>query len=278
MKRLRLWLPLSIVTVVVLMGVVGPLLTDYDALAVNVADRLLPPGSNTSSGELALLGTDQLGRDLLAQIIQGARVSILIGLATLLLAGTIGGVVGVAAGFRGGALDMGFMRLADIQLAFPALLLAIFLASFLGQSVMNVIITLAITRWVVFARVARSQVLTVRRREFVEATSALGGSAWFVIRRCILPSVVSPLAVVATVELGLVIIAEASLSFLGLGTPPTSPSWGLTIANGRDYLDSAWWIAAFPGIALAALVIAVGALGDHLRDWLDPYVRAQATV
>lgn len=278
MTNPKILAPLVVVGFILALALFGPLFVHYDAFEVINRDRLMAPGSTTSGGGVALFGTDQLGRDLLAQVVQGSRVSIFIGVTTLLIAGSIGSAIGIISGFKGGVLDSIFMRIADVQLAIPSLLLAIFIAAFLGQSVRNVIITLAITRWVVFARVARSQVLAVRKREFVENTSALGASTLFVIRRCIIPTTISPLVVVATVELGLVIVAEASLSFLGLGTPATTPSWGLTIANGRDYLATAWWIATIPGVCLAAVVISVGMLGDQLRDRLDPYMRAQASL
>jgi peptide/nickel transport system permease protein len=207
-------------------------------------------------------------------MLQGARISIAVGLATLLLAGTIGVTVGIAAGYFGGWLDGVLMRLADIQLAFPSILLAIFIAALLGPSVVNVVIVLAVSNWVTFARVARGQALSTRRREFVDASRTLGAGTWRLIRRCILPASVAPVLVVATVEIGHVILAEASLSFLGLGTPASTPSWGVTIANGRNYLADAWWISTVPGIALAFLVISLGVLGDALRDRYDPRLRS----
>jgi peptide/nickel transport system permease protein len=196
-----------------------------------------------------------------------------VGFATLLLAGSIGLVVGVAAGYFGGWLDAALMRVADIQLAFPAILLAIYIASIFGPGISNVILVLAIANWVVFARVTRAQTLATLQLEFVQATRSLGANNWHTIRHCILPACIAPLIIISTVELGAVIVSEASLSFLGLGTPPNTPSWGLTIANGRNYLASAWWISTFPGIALGILVIAVGILGDELRDRLDPNLK-----
>lgn len=269
----RLRISAGIVGFYVAASVVGPTLMRYDSVATSTRDRLLPPGSQLSTGKYAWLGTDQVGRDILAQVLEGAQISMLVGVLTLLFAGTIGLVLGITSGFLGGKVDSVIMRLADIQLSFPPLLLAIFIAAILGPSVANVIITLAVTKWVVFARVARSQVMSVKKRDFVDSARVMGGSNWFIVKRCLVPATVAPIMVVATVELGLVIIAEASLSFLGLGTPPSSPSWGLTIAQGRDYLGDAWWISTAPGIALAILVISVGTLGDELRDRLDPNLR-----
>lgn len=270
----RIRFALTVVAVYVVAAIVGPVLLSYDAVVTHTADRLLPPGSRTSDGGLAVFGTDQVGQDLLAQMLQGARVSIAVGVATLLLAGLIGVVVGVVAGYFGGWLDGLLMRLADVQLAFPSILLAIFIAALLGPSVVNVVIVLAVSNWVTFARVVRSQVLTVRGREYVDATRTLGAGTWHVVRRCVLPACVAPVLVVATVELGHVILAEASLSFLGLGTPTSVPSWGVTIANGRNHLAEAWWIATIPGLALALLVVAFGVLGDALRDRFDPRMKS----
>jgi peptide/nickel transport system permease protein len=271
---LRIRCALAVIAVYVVAAVAGPLVLGYDSVVTHTEDRLLAPGAQRSDGSIAVFGTDQVGQDLLAQMLQGARISIAVGLATLLLAGVIGVTIGVVAGYFGGWLDGVLMRLADVQLAFPSILLAIFIAALLGPSVANVVIVLAVTNWVTFARVVRSQVLTVRGREYVDATRTLGAGTWHVIRRCILPACVAPVLVVATVELGHVILAEASLSFLGLGTPTSTPSWGVTIANGRNYLAEAWWIATIPGIALAVLVVTFGVLGDALRDRYDPRLKS----
>jgi peptide/nickel transport system permease protein len=254
----------------ILVAVVGPLLVPYDAISTDTGRRLMPPGSELGSGATAWLGTDQVGRDLLAQVFEGARISILVGVATVLAAGISGLIAGVVAGYYGGAVDTVLMRLADIQLGFPTILLAILIASVLGPSVANVIITLAFTRWVVFGRVARASTLSTKEREYVLAARALGAGDVRLLVRHIIPATITPLVIVATVEVGLVIIGEASLSFLGLGTPSSQPSWGLTVANGRAYLNTAWWISTMPGLALSLMILAVGVFGDRLRDYLDP--------
>jgi peptide/nickel transport system permease protein len=254
----------------ILIAIFGPMLVPYDSVTVRTGDRLKEPGAILRDGSRAWLGTDQVGRDMLAQVLQGARISLLVGAATVLLAGFIGMAVGVIAGYRGGFFDSFLMRLADIQLAFPSIIFAIMIAAVIGPSVVNVIITLALTRWVVFARISRAAVLSTKEQEFVTAARAIGATAPRQLRRHIIPSIIAPLIVIATVEVGLVIIAEASLSFLGLGTPPSQPSWGQTIAQGRDYLNNAWWISTIPGIALCLVVISVGVFGDRLRDYLDP--------
>ncbi len=259
----------------ILVAVLGPMVYPFDAVATYTGDRLKPPGT-TVRGAVALLGTDQVGRDLLAQVLQGARVSLLVGAGTVLIAGLMGLVLGVLAGYYGGALDAVIMRLADVQLGFPSILLAILIAAVLGPSVTNVIITLSLTRWVTFGRVARASTLSLKEREFVQAARALGAGDGRILLRHVMPSTLTPLIVIATVEVGLVIIAEASLSFLGLGTPPDQPSWGLIVANGRAYLNNAWWISTMPGLALSLVVISVGVFGDRLRDVLDPRALTRA--
>lgn len=246
------------------------MLVEYNPVRVNLGARLEPPGTVLPDGSRAWLGTDQVGQDVLAQVLQGARVSLLVGAATIMIAGVIGLVTGVVAGFQGGWIDIVLMRLADIQLAFPSILLAILIAAVLGPSVFNVILALALTRWVIFSRVARAATLAAKERDYVLAAESMGASRSRMLIHHIIPSTIAPLIVIATVEVGLVIIAEASLSYLGLGSPPDRPSWGRSVANGRDYLNNAWWISTMPGLALSLVVLAIGTFGDRLRDYLDP--------
>lgn len=254
----------------VLAALVGPMVVTYDPVMTRTGDRLEPPGAVLSDGTVAILGTDQVGRDLLAQVLEGGRISLLVAAGTVLVAGAIGLTIGVLAGYYGGLLDTVAMRVADIQLGFPAILLAILIAAVLGPSVTNVIITLSLARWVTYGRVVRASTLTTKDLEYVEAARAIGASDARLLLRHIMPATITPLIVIATVEVGLVIISEASLSFLGLGTPPDQPSWGSIVANGRGYLNTAWWISTMPGLALSLVVLAVGTLGDQLRDHLDP--------
>lgn len=267
--------PLAIIAIYFLVALIGPSLVGYNPMAVDTKNRLLPPMSQTTNGEIAVFGTDQLGRDILAQVIAGTQISIGISIATLVLAGFVGMSLGILSAYFGGWLDTLLMRLADIQLAFPAILFAIFIASIFGPGLLNVILVLAVANWVVFARVARGQTLSTLRRDYVVATRALAASHLHVIWHCILPACFAPIAVIATVELGAVVVAEASLSFLGLGAPAGQPSWGLIIAGGRNYLSNAWWIATIPGIVLGILVISVGLVGDALRDHFDPNLRGR---
>ncbi|SFB33511.1 peptide/nickel transport system permease protein [Amycolatopsis marina] len=259
----------SVLALFVLMAVFGPLLIPYDSVSTGVADRLLAPGSERSDGSLALLGTDQLGRDVLAQVIAGSRVSLLVGVTVVVVGGLLGLVLGLLAGYYGGWLDSVISRIGDMQLAFPSILLAILLAGALGPSLLNVIIALAVTRWVIFARVVRGSTLSTRNREFVDSARVMGASDSRIMAHYIFPSCLQPLLVAATVQIGLTMVAEAALSFLGLGVPIDQASWGSTIANGRDYLASAWWIAAIPGIALTLVVVCIGLLGDAARDSSD---------
>ena len=262
--------PAIVVALYVVAAIAGPMLLGFDPVATSLANRLKPPMSVLADGSLSLLGTDAVGRDLLAQMLAGARISLTVGAATLLLASLIGVALGVAAGYWGGWIDAILMRVADIQLGFPSILLAVLVAAVVGPSLTNVVLVLAVTRWVVFARVARAQTLSVKARTFVDASRTLGAGDLHIIVNCILPALVAPILVVATVQFGLVIVAEASLSFLGLGLPVGIPTWGGTISAGRNYLANAWWISTMPGIALSILVICVGILGDTLRDRLDP--------
>jgi peptide/nickel transport system permease protein len=268
--RVRLVLWAVPVVVFVVAAIFGPMITEYNPVQVRLPDRLESPGTITSDGSRAWLGTDQVGQDVLAQVLQGARVSLLVGGATILIAGVIGLVLGTIAGFRGGWVDVVLMRLADIQLAFPSILLAILIAAVLGPSILNVIFALALTRWVTFSRVARAATLAAKERDYVLAARAMGADSTRLLLRHIVPSTIPPIIVIATVEVGLVIIAEASLSYLGLGSPPDQPSWGRTVANGREHLNNAWWISTMPGLALSLVVLAVGVFGDRLRDHLDP--------
>jgi peptide/nickel transport system permease protein len=271
---LRIVVPLVVIGLIVVGAIVVPMLYHYDPLHADLLARLKPPGTVTSDGRTAILGTDQIGSDLFAEIMDGARISILIGAATLLISGVAGVLLGLLAGHFGGWLDTGVMRIADIQLAFPSILLAILTASVLGQGVRNIIIVLSISNWVVFARVARSQVLALKNREYVEAARTLGAGNWHLMVRTLLPGCVAPVTVVATTQFAQVILTEAALSFLGVGVPLGTPSLGTTIYNGTQYLVTAWWISIFPGVALVILMLAFGILGDALRDKFDPRLRS----
>ena len=235
--------------------------------------RLNPPALRRADGQTYLLGTDHLGRDVLSRVIFGARVSLTVGFAAVAVGGLVGGTLGLLAGYQGGWLDEVVMTVADAQLAFPFILLAIGIIAVLGPSFRNLIIVVGLSGWVTYARVLRAQVRAIRRREFVDAIVALGGSVPRIVLRHILPNVASTFMVIATLELARAIVLEATLSFLGLGIQPPTPSWGVMVQEGLEYLDSAWWIAICPGLVLMLTSIVVSRTGDWVRDALDPTLR-----
>jgi len=264
------------VGLLVVVAVAAPYLAPHDPERGSLRARLTAPTLSASDGRAYVLGTDQLGRDVLSRMMFGTRVSLTIGFAAVLVGGAVGGALGLVAGFRGGLLDEAVMTVADAQLAFPFVLLAIGIIAVLGPSFPNLIIVVGLSGWVTYARVLRSQVLALRQRDFVQAILALGGSVPRILLRHILPNVASTFMVLATLELARAIVLEATLSFLGLGIQPPTPSWGGMIHEGREFLDSAWWISVFPGILLMLTSLVVSRAGDWLRDVLDPTLRGES--
>ncbi|MCL4534211.1 MAG: ABC transporter permease [Chloroflexi bacterium] len=220
-----------------------------------------------------VLGGDQLGRDILTRVIYGARISLTIGLLAVLISGTVGVLLGLLAGYYGGKTDEVIMRLADVQLAIPYILLAIALVGIMGPSLRNLIIVMSVSIWMTYARTVRGLVLSLREQQFIEAARTVGGSDLRIIFRHILPNVWTPLIVLASQQVGFVIILESALSYLGLGVPPPTPTWGSMIADGRGYLSTAWHVTTMPGLVLMSTVLAVNFFGDGLRDVLDPKLR-----
>ncbi|WP_371785819.1 ABC transporter permease [Streptosporangium subroseum] len=256
--------PYVVIALYVLVAVIGPLVIDYDPVHTPLPDRLLAPGARTASGGVAWLGTDALGRDILAQIVYGARTSLSIGLATVLVACLVGVAIGIVAGYARGWLDAVLARIIDVLQAFPAILLAIVIAGVFARGVLVVVLALSVTAWISFARVTRGVALSLRERAWVDAARVMGVPVRSIISRHMLPFTVGPVVALATLEFALVVLAEAGLSFLGIGLPTTTVSWGQTIANGQQYLETAWWISTLPGIALSLLIINIGILGDQL--------------
>ena len=256
----------------VVLAALAPALAPADPIRNDLLARLAPPMWMDGGSARHPLGTDTLGRDVVSRLLYGARVSLLVGFAAVLVAGVVGVALGLVAGYYGGRLDDLLMRLGDVQLAFPVLVLAIAVLSVLGASLGNVIVVLGLTGWVTYARIARAETLSLRHREFVEGARALGARDAAILWRHILPNVLPPITVVATFSVARTIIAEASLSFLGLGIPPPAPSWGAMLDEGRNYLTTGWWLALFPGVAILALVLGINLVGDWLRDVLDPRV------
>jgi peptide/nickel transport system permease protein len=250
----------------------APLLAPRAPDEVSLLDRMKPPDLLTGRVEYPL-GTDSLGRDVRSRVVYGTRVSLGVAAAAVLVAGGIGVSLGLLAGYRGGWIDQVLGRVMDIQLAFPNIILAIAAIAFLRPSVVNVIIVLGVAGWVTYARVVRAESLALRARDFVEAARAVGASDGRIIFQHILPNIVSPVLVIGTFSMASAIIAEASLSFLGLGVPPQVPSWGSMLAEAREHLQDAWWLATLPGVAIVTLVLSINILGDWLRDWLDPRIQ-----
>ena len=237
--------------------------------------RLQPPFTPNESGEIEFyLGTDTLGRDLVSRMMYGARISVSVGLMSVILGGLLGTALGTIAGYYGGRIDDIIMRLADLQLAFPFILLAIMVLVVLGAGILNLILILAIGQWVTYARITRGSTISEREKEYVEASHSIGASNVWIMLRDILPNILAPLIVIASFNIASVILAEAALSFLGLGVPPTVPTWGGMLAESRDQLlGGFWWLATFPGLAIALVVLSLNIIGDWLRDYLDPRLR-----
>jgi peptide/nickel transport system permease protein len=261
-------LGLIIVAVVILVAVLAPWVSPQDPNFTEMADKLIPP---LTRGHL--LGTDQLGRDILARIIWGSRISLGIGIYAVVVSGIIGVAVGLVAGFYGGWIDTIAMRIVDVQLSFPFILLALVLNGILGAGFRNLVITLIISSWVTYARLARGEVLAVRHKEYVLAAGALGMRDWRIMLKHILPNIITPVIVVSSLNLAQLIVAEAAISFLGFGVQPPQISWGNMLSEGRDYLINAWWLATFPGLALAFASLGINLTGDWLRDTLDPKLK-----
>lgn len=260
----------SVLTLMVLVALLAPLIAPYDPGAQDLLVRLHPPAWAAGGDSAHLLGTDQLGRDILSRLCYGARVSLLVGACAALLAGVVGAAIGLVAGFLGGWFDRILMRIADIQLAFPSILLALAIVGFLGSGLWYVVLVLGFTGWVSYARVIRSEVLSLRTREYVTEARAIGVTDFTIMRRHLLPNVLAPLATIGTLHVAAAIVAEASLSYLGLGVPKRTVTWGGMLADGQLYLGTSWWVAVFPGVALMLTALAVNITGDVLRDVADP--------
>ncbi|MBO0344339.1 ABC transporter permease [Roseibium sp. CAU 1637] len=262
----------AIVAVLVLVAILAPLLAPVGPNTQNLMGRLKPPGT-VARGTMFILGSDELGRDLLSRLIYGARVSLSVAFLSVVLSGCLGTVLGMAAGYKRGWVETIIMRVVDIFLSIPAILLAIITVAVLGPGFINVILVLALTRWPRYARVAYGQTLAVANMPYVRLSKAMGASWIRILGLHILPNIIAALSVVATLEFGLMVLFEAGLSFLGLGVQPPMASWGAMLSVGRNYVSNAWWIATFPGICLFLLVLSVNLIGDRLSEYLNPKSR-----
>lgn len=261
--------PFITLLVFVLIAIFAPIIAPFDPNEQNLLMRFLPPLWLEGAESGYLLGTDHLGRDLLSRILIGSQVSIVVGLCAMFISGVLGTIVGLFAGFYK-FVDQVFMRIADIQLAFPTILLALAIIAVVGGSLQNLIIILGVTGWVPYARVVRSEVFSLRTHDFVIAAQTIGVKDGRLLFRHILPNILAPVITIATFQVAAAIIAESSLSFLGLGVPVDTPSWGNILSEGQLYMESSWWISVFPGISIVLVVLAINLLGDRWRDIFNP--------
>ncbi|WP_245954475.1 ABC transporter permease [Paenibacillus flagellatus] len=259
-----------ILLVVSVTAIFAPLLAPHDPVQQNVADMLVPPAWAEGGTSKYLLGTDNLGRDMLSRILYGSQVSLVVGLLSVVLAGTIGLAIGLVSSFYGGWIDNAFMRLVDSFLAIPNILFTLVILKVTGPGMTTLIVVLGVTNWVVYARIIRAEVLSLKEREFVRAAKSIGVRDATIMVRHLLPNVTSSFIVVSTLSMATTIIAESSLSFLGLGIQPPTVSWGGMLSAGREYLSDSWWMATFPGLAITITTLGVIFVGDWLRDLLDP--------
>ena len=265
---LKKWLGLGLTLAALLAALGAPWLAAHDPLRTDFAQSLKPPGAPGH-----VLGTDQLGRDLLARVLHGARLALFIGGCTVVLTALVGGALGLVAGFVERWPSTVLMRIADVQLSFPFILLAMTINAIVGLGLRNIILSLSAAGWVVYARVVRGEVLSVKQRDYVHAATALGMSRTRLLLRHVLPNVAPSIVVVASLQFSSFIVAEAAISFLGFGIQPPTPAWGSMLSESRDFLYFAWWLALFPGGALALTALGVNLLGDWLRDVMDPKLR-----
>lgn len=268
------WIPVGILTTIAFCAIFADVLAPHSPEVGSLGARFKPPAWQQGGTSQYILGTDHLGRDVFSRLLFGARVSMVVGILAVVVAGTIGTGLGILSGYMGKWVDQLIMRITDTWLALPALTFAIFLAAILGPSEMNIVIILTLVYWTRYARVIRGEVLSLKEREFVRLAIVAGCSKWTIMKRHILPNVLNSAIVLASLQLGVVIIAEATLSFLGVGVPPPKPAWGLMLADGKKGLMAGyWWLTVLPGVCIMLMVLAANLMGDWLRVKLDPQLR-----
>src|SRR5918996_1517699 len=272
-RRRLPWFPTAVLLALILTAALAPLLAPHDPTAGDIMRKLIPPVWAERGDWEHPLGTDRFGRDVLSRIIYGSRISLLVSLIAIGVAGTFGTLLGLVSGYRGGLVDVVLMRLTDITLSLPLILIAVVMVAVTEPSFRNVIIVVALLLWPRFARQIRGETLAIKEQDFVALAVVAGRSSAWIISRHVFPNVVPTLLVISTLQVGYVILLEGTLSFLGVGVPPPNPAWGLMIADGRGFLATAWWITLFPGLAMLLTVLAVNLMGDWLRDHLDPKLR-----
>ena len=264
---------IAICLAIIGIAVFAPMVVTRDPVAIDFAKRFAPPSISWAGFGDTPFGADQLGRDIWSRVAYGARVTLVVSLAALLISCVVGVTLGLLAGYFGGIVDRVIMRLTDIQMAFPMMLLALMVVAVLGANMVNLTLVLALIGWTRFARVVRGETLSLRERDFMVSARAIGAGNLRILLRHLLPNLATPVIVVATLELARLVLLEASLNFLGLGVPPPAPSWGRMLADGRLYLQSDWWVVTFPGVAIAFFILGVTMVGDWMRIFYDPKVR-----
>ncbi|UJQ94866.1 ABC transporter permease [Mariluticola halotolerans] len=274
-RNYPVWLALGFIVLFVLVALAAPWITPHDPLSGSLRARLDPPVWQEGGSWEHILGTDRLGRDVLSRIMAGARISLAVCALVILIAGTAGTAIGTLSGYFGGWIDRVLMRLVDLALSFPVILLALLIGAISGPSFGNIILVISLVLWSQYARMARGETLKVRKEDFVDLARTSGMSDFYIIVRHILPNIAPPLIVVATLQVGVVIVLESSLSFLGVGVPPPNPSWGSMVADGRSYITSAWWLCMLPGLAILFVVMSVNIVGDALADRINPALRGR---
>jgi peptide/nickel transport system permease protein len=282
MRNLTFIIPVTILSLMVLMAIFADLawlgfpdvrLAPYDPVKMSLPDRLMPPFWAEGGSTEHLLGTDKMGRDILSRLIFGARISLSVSLLVIAITATVGTVLGILGGYLGGRTEAFLMRITDISMAFPPILVAMLLVVSMGPSFATVVLSISLLGWAPYARLIRGEALRIREEDFIAQARIIGTSPFKIMLRHIFPNIVNPLIIVMTLQVGLLIITEATLSFLGVGIPPPAPSWGNMVNDGRNLVDTAWWISTFPGIAIGLVVLSGNFLGDWLRDKLDPRLR-----
>ena len=281
-KKLTFIIPVTILSLIALVAIFADLawlglpdvrLAPYDPVKISLPDRLMPPFWAEEGSTAHFLGTDKMGRDILSRLIFGARISLSVSLLVILITSFIGTMLGIIGGYLGGRTEAFLMRITDISMAFPAILVAMLLVVSMGPSFLTVVLAISLLGWAPYARLIRGETLRLREADFVAQARIIGTSPFRIMLRHIFPNIINPLIIIMTLQIGLLIIVEASLSFLGVGIPPPAPSWGNMVNDGRNLVDIAWWISTFPGVAIAMVVMSGNFLGDWLRDKMDPRLR-----
>jgi peptide/nickel transport system permease protein len=271
--KITFLLPVIVLGILIIAAIFAPVISPHDPYQGVLSDRLSPPAFVPGGNSAYLLGTDLLGRDILSRIIWGSRISLSVSLLVIAITAAVGTAMGIAAGYLGGRVDAFLMRITDIAMAFPGILIAMLLATALGPSFKTVVIAMSILGWAGYARLIRGETLRLRETDFVAQARVIGTSPIRIMLRHIFPNVVNPLIIIMTLAVGMMILLEAGLSYLGVGIPPPNPSWGSMVSDGRNLIDKAWWISFFPGVAIGLVVLSGNFLGDWLRDKMDPRLR-----